>query len=96
MSKFIPDFVITNRQGFFLAKNNKTGRNQLRCKWVRDRKDAEHFSRWIETDNFRMSLPLESQDKAWIIDQLGDEWLPQRAQLANVFHSLSVQPVTAS
>jgi len=88
---FIPDFTVNNRQGLFLAKNDKIGRNQLRCKWVRDRKDAEHFSRWIEADNWRMSLPINVQDGATIVDQLGDMWSAWRAQAANVFHSHSVQ-----
>ena len=88
---FVPDFTVTNRQGLFLAKNDKYGRNQLRCKWVRDRKDAEHFSRWIEADNWRMSLPFATQDNASIVDQLGDTWTPYRAQAAGVFYSHSVQ-----
>lgn len=89
MIAFIPDFVVTNRQGLFLGRNPNVGRNQLRCRWLRDRQNAEHFTRWINADNWRMSLPLDSQDRALIVDQLGDRWSAQRAQLANLFHSVS-------
>jgi len=94
MSAFVPDFVITNKQGMFLARNPKVGRNQLPCRWVHDRAEAEHFAHWIEADDWRRMLPFGPvRNTAMIADQNGDIWTAERAQLANVYHSHKVQPV---
>lgn len=93
---FVPTFYVINRAGMFLAKNDKTGRNQSPVKWVRDRKDASGFSRWIEADNHRMQLPFAVQSSTTITDQLDDIWTPQRAHASGVFHSHIVQPKDAA
>lgn len=99
MSTFIPTFFVMNRQGRFLAKNPKTGRNQLPGVWTAERTGtgapaAESFASWEEAAAWGRTLPPAVQPNAAIVDQNGRFWSADDARKAKVFSPPKAKPAS--
>jgi ribulose kinase len=82
----------------FLVKNTHTGQYLTgRCgsvRWTWKKEEASVCDRYIETDDLKLSLPIQSQNNPKIItvDESDSLITPGMAQALNLYHSKSVQP----